>query len=174
LLAEGDLSGAKTVILDALQIKPDDKEFKNQLATVEQRLTQSGSTQQTSSAESHQRTQGSSVSSSSSKPPDLLKATTGANATAGTSSSGAGEEHDEEDEAGGDFRGYKKTKDGKITTFFNREIDENTKALIGDIAPQKVQGGAVGQGQGEGQGGVLGSVWNSAGTFEATDHSKQR
>ena len=29
------------------------------------------------------------------------------------------------------FRGYKKTSDGKTTTFFNNELDETTRALIG-------------------------------------------
>jgi hypothetical protein len=36
------------------------------------------------------------------------------------------------------FRGYKKTADGRVTTFFHNELDEQTKALIGDIAPKKI------------------------------------
>ena len=67
------------------------------------------------------------------------------------------------------IRGYKLTTDGRKTTFFNNEMDEQTKALIGDIAPQKilhvdeknvlsVPGG--------------GSAWNAAGTFESVDHCK--
>lgn len=36
------------------------------------------------------------------------------------------------------LRGYKTTRDGKTTSYFSRELDENTKSLIGDIAPKKL------------------------------------
>ncbi|KAL7482158.1 hypothetical protein ACHAW6_007843 [Cyclotella cf. meneghiniana] len=35
-------------------------------------------------------------------------------------------------------RGYKIRSDGKKTSYFDREISEETKALIGDIAPKKI------------------------------------
>ena len=35
-------------------------------------------------------------------------------------------------------RGYKKTKDGRTTTFFHRDIDDEAKKLIGNIAPKKI------------------------------------
>ena len=36
------------------------------------------------------------------------------------------------------MRGYKVDSQGRKTTFFNNELDDKTKALIGDIAPKKV------------------------------------
>ena len=39
---------------------------------------------------------------------------------------------------GGEMRGYKITADGRKTTFFNNDLDDEARALIGDIAPKKV------------------------------------
>ena len=36
------------------------------------------------------------------------------------------------------MRGYKTTSDGRKTTFFNNEMDEKTKELIGDITPKAI------------------------------------
>ena len=36
------------------------------------------------------------------------------------------------------MRGYKTTADGRKTTFFNNELDEKTKELIGDITPKAI------------------------------------
>ena len=55
---------------------------------------------------------------------------------------------------------------GRKTTFFNNELDAETKALIGDIAPKKVEAEvkmAVVEGA---------SSWNQSGTFEQKDHTK--
>lgn len=70
-------------------------------------------------------------------------------------------------------RGYKIRSDGKKTSYFDREISEEAKAMIGDIAPKKLDasgGGvvddapkklaAVEQGT---------SAWNKAGTWEERD-----
>ena len=78
------------------------------------------------------------------------------------------EEEDEENE--NKIRGYKLTKDGRKTTFFNNEMDEQTKALIGSIAPQQIEGSDVALGGGVSNGG---SAWNVAGTFESVDHCKK-
>ena len=64
---------------------------------------------------------------------------------------------------GDKIRGYKTTSDGRKTTFFNNEMDEMTKNLIGDIAPKKIDSSVNTD--------VLsttgnGSAWNSAGTYE--------
>jgi tetratricopeptide (TPR) repeat protein len=40
------------------------------------------------------------------------------------------------------MRGYKTTSDGRKTTFFNNEMDEQTKALIGDITPKSISAAA--------------------------------
>merc|ERR1711968_314436 len=45
------------------------------------------------------------------------------------------------DEDGEDLRGlrgYKKTSDGRTTSYFNNELDEHTKSLIGSIAPKRI------------------------------------
>ena len=93
------------------------------------------------------------------------------------------DEEEEEEEEENKIRGYKLTTDGRKTTFFNNELDEKTKALIGNIAPQKIE--IPNEGPGSGVGGILGggvggagagsgsgSAWNSAGTFESVDHCK--
>ena len=38
------------------------------------------------------------------------------------------------------FRGYKKTKDGKTTSYFHREQSAEEKALLGNTAPQRLDG----------------------------------
>ena len=48
---------------------------------------------------------------------------------------------DDDDDDTGLLKGYKKTKDGRTTSFFTPEIDEATKALIGNVTPQKIEAG---------------------------------
>lgn len=72
-------------------------------------------------------------------------------------------EADEDD--GTVYRGYKTTSDGRKTTFFNNELDEQTKELIGDIAPKKLEEAAAAPIATSEQG----SAWNAAGTFESKD-----
>ena len=92
------------------------------------------------------------------------------------------DDFDEEDEKilkeAGSLKGYK-IVDGKKTTYFNNELDQKTKQLIGDIAPkpiQKVESVEASPVSAP----VVGSVWNQAGTFEekimtayATDKIKE-
>ena len=70
--------------------------------------------------------------------------------------------------AGGksDMRGYKIDSQGRKTTFFNNELSDEAKALIGDIAPKKVEA-PVSMATKAGE-----SSWNQAGTFESKDHTK--
>jgi tetratricopeptide (TPR) repeat protein len=44
-----------------------------------------------------------------------------------------------EETALGNVRGYKKLADGRMTTYFNNELNEETKQLIGDITPKRVE-----------------------------------
>jgi tetratricopeptide (TPR) repeat protein len=69
-------------------------------------------------------------------------------------------------------RGYKIRSDGKKTSYFDREISEETKQLIGDIAPKKIDPNAVKDGNEfdpkmlvavEGT-----SAWNKAGELTIT------
>merc|ERR1712146_154061 len=60
-----------------------------------------------------------------------------------------------------ELRGYKTLADGRKTTYFNRELTEADKALIGDIAPKKIEANSNSK-----EGPQTGSAWNYAGTFE--------
>ncbi|GMF28481.1 unnamed protein product [Phytophthora lilii] len=72
---------------------------------------------------------------------------------------------DEDAEIVGHVRGYKKLADGRVTTFFNNELSEEAKQLIGDIAPKKVEDPNKVQ--------IKcvdgGSAWNQGNTFEEKD-----
>jgi len=76
---------------------------------------------------------------------------------------------DEEDEKilkeAASMKGYK-IVDGKKTTYFNNELDQKTKQLIGDIAPKKLDSFEAPPVSSPS---VVGSVWNQAGTFEEKD-----
>ncbi|KAL4150818.1 hypothetical protein PRNP1_010215 [Phytophthora ramorum] len=72
---------------------------------------------------------------------------------------------DEDAEIMGHVRGYKKLADGRVTTFFNNELTEEAKQLIGDIAPKKVED--VNKVQIKSVDG--GSAWNQGNTFEEKD-----
>lgn len=64
------------------------------------------------------------------------------------------------------YRGYKKTSDGRTTSYFSREQTEEEKKLQGNIAPQRLD--TVGMTSGEGAGA---SAWNTAGTWEERNTS---
>lgn len=59
---------------------------------------------------------------------------------------------------------------GRTTTFFDNELDEKTKALIGDIAPKKIDPNEVKEVSNTLPPTV--SAWNSAGTFESKSYSE--
>ena len=59
------------------------------------------------------------------------------------------------------MRGYKITKDGKKTSYFTTEWDDNTKELYKDLGPKKVESALVVEPTNTGDG----STWNSAGTW---------
>lgn len=61
-------------------------------------------------------------------------------------------------------RGYKKTKDGRTTTFFHRDIDDEAKKLIGSIAPKKIDPVKLKNNNDQDKGD--GSAWNKGGTYE--------
>ena len=72
------------------------------------------------------------------------------------------------------LRGYKKTSDGRTTSYFSREQTEEEKKLLGNIAPQRLEAAsapqrldsAVSQSSAKST-----SVWNNAGTWEEKDTS---
>ena len=71
------------------------------------------------------------------------------------------------------MKGYKKTADGRTTTYFNNDLSEEAKALIGDIAPKKLEPPAAAAVPGaEAVGGNAASAWNKAGTWESRDMTR--
>lgn len=95
--------------------------------------------------------------------PMAAKAGGSAPRTAKWSSGEAGED----DDGGEKIRGYKLDSQGRKTTFFNNELSDEARALIGDIAPKKIATAAdaaldVKQGN---------SAWNQAGTWEETSRT---
>ena len=90
-------------------------------------------------------------------------------ATPGSTGALDNDDFDEEDAKileAGSMKGYK-IVDGKKTTYFNNELDQKTKQLIGDIAPKKLEVVEAPPASSP----VVGSVWNQAGTFEEKDIS---
>ena len=64
-------------------------------------------------------------------------------------------------------RGYKIRSDGKKTSYFDNELDENTKQLIGDITPKMIDPNTKQSKQTQDGS----SAWNTAGTWEEKDVS---
>lgn len=64
---------------------------------------------------------------------------------------------------GSGMKGYKITSDGKKTSYFNNELTDEAKQLIGDIRPKKIEATPAPVATS----GNSGSSWNSAGTFES-------
>ena len=73
------------------------------------------------------------------------------------------------------IRGYK-VVNGKKTSYFHNELDEKSKALIGDIAPKKIENPTTTTGENNSNNMSTNtpgtSVWNNAGTWEEKDVSK--
>lgn len=65
------------------------------------------------------------------------------------------------------FRGYKVRADGSKTTYFNNDLDDEAKALIGDIRPKRVDNAGVEEAAAGAAGKIAGSSWNVAGTWES-------
>lgn len=154
-------SKAQQALRAGLALKPDDKEMSTQLLKIEEKL-KSQSAANVPKATNKVSVSHSNTSSTTPSPSSSTKASSVSKSTKESAPEATAED---EDEDLGNVRGYKKTSDGRTTTFFNREIDENTKALIGSIAPKKLEaeGEVILTGQ---QPNSTGSVWNSAGTYE--------
>lgn len=70
------------------------------------------------------------------------------------------------------MKGYKKTADGRMTTYFNNDLSEEAKALIGDIAPKKLDASKEEGAEGTDPAGQSVSAWNKAGTWESRDMTR--
>jgi hypothetical protein len=153
LIAFNDSYAAKEAITMGLKLAPDDKELLQQLKRVDEDIVKGAQPQASKPKAS------TSTSTTTSKVPSIPKKK---EMTMSEDIAVAVEEED------GIIRGYKKTADGKTTSYFNNELDEQTKALIGSIAPKKIESessplveSAV----------ITGSAWNTAGTVETVTHS---
>jgi len=70
------------------------------------------------------------------------------------------------------LRGYRKTADGRVTTYFNREISDEAKELLKNNKPREVDEEALKmQEMAEETAKKGGSAWNYAKTFEERDMS---
>ena len=72
-------------------------------------------------------------------------------------------------------RGYKQTTSGQTTSYFDTERTAEEKALIGDIAPKRIDPATLAPKVDEGKKGaepVAGSVWNQGGTYEEKNVSE--
>ncbi|OQR94642.1 hsp90, partial [Thraustotheca clavata] len=94
--------------------------------------------------------------------PSSSSASTSASTSSKTTKASSKTEVIREDESIEDAKGYKNG-----LPYFHREQSEQEKALIGDIAPKKIQEVQV-----EEPNAHDGSVWNTAGTFEQRDFTK--
>ena len=148
LLALSDSAGAREAFMQGLAIKPDDKELLEQLSKVGAAVAAKPSSTTTSSSPAL----ASAASSTGTKKPASASAPVVA----------------EEEGDGEAIRGYKIRADGTKTTFFNNDLSEEAKKLIGDIAPKKLDADAPLAGSAP----ATGSAWNSAGTFESVNASK--
>lgn len=134
-------SDAQDSFLQGVALVPDDKSFRDQL----DKLSSTGVSSKSAAAVAAPRTSRPAAASTAPKPK--------------TSEDDHVMRDDDTDSTV--FRGYKKTSDGKTTTFFNNELDESTKALIGNIAPKKID--AINAPAVAPAPAAAGSVWNTAG-----------
>ncbi len=144
---------AREYLIKGLEIEPDNKEMLEQMNICSKFSTTSPTTTTTTTTSS------SSVSTSKNS----------SSSTAATLNTTPKVKEDKEvipiDDPNEKIRGYKLKSDGRKTTFFDHELDEKTKELIGDIAPKKIEVAPALPVNN------LGSAWNTAGTFESTMHT---
>jgi len=156
-----DYSAAARALEDGLALAPDDKELITQRAKVEELMKSGPPQKQTASA---------SLSSLSSSSASTKAAAAAASSSAQKPSKPSSSSDDNEEESSAEkIRGYKITEDGRKTTFFNRDLDETAKSLIGDIRPKKLDEAASAPVAAPAIAGA--SAWNAAGTYESYDKS---
>lgn len=145
---------AKVALEQGLAIKPDDKELRDQLVKISV-LGGAAPSSPSTAPKSQTTTAAAAAATSSTKKVEKTETT-------------KDDEDDEEDKGGAPIRGYKKKSDGRTTSFFDHELDAQTAALIGDIAPKKVDATTASVGPTK----AGSSAWNQAGTFESRSETK--
>jgi hypothetical protein len=184
LIALEEYTTAKYTLLMGLELKAGDKDLETQLAKVEKAIKDGAKSKPSSSKPAapastsvpSKATPAPARRESESKVSESKVSSESKTAAETKSSSESKESKSQEDEdlANINMRGYKTTSDGRTTSYFNTELDEQAKQLIGDIAPKKIEK-AVEFTTAEGA-----AAWNAAGTFEeknqtswATDRLKE-
>ena len=158
----GSYAEAKVSLERGLSLVPNDKDMTAKLKAVQEKVSTSSCSTTTTPTPTSSSSSSSSTQQRSSKPINSEKPKKTEESTA----------EDGEDLKG--MKGYKTTSDGRKTTFFNNELDEKTKSLIGDITPKAIAAEAVKTATTAINGG---SAWNTAGTFESknvTPWAKER
>lgn len=158
LVALKQFSKAREILRAGLALKPDDRELREQLDKLVGMDESTPAPVPPATGSGAIKTAGSNSGNSTSKSASGVVATSAADKDDG--------------EIDGVFRGYKKTSDGRITTFFNNELDAATRELIGDIAPKKLEAEAAVSAALPASNGSGGSAWNAAGTFESVNWTK--
>jgi tetratricopeptide (TPR) repeat protein len=132
----GNSSGALKSFEKALELEPENKALKKEVQTAKERMEQEEKLMETASAASETTdNDGDVVMNDAPKTKsEPVKQT--------ASKSKTSTEDDKEDESvftkSDHVRGYKIRSDGKKTSYFDREISDEAKAMIGDIAPKKI------------------------------------
>ena len=175
LFAMGDLKLAFDAFLSGNHIAPKDRDMRKQLDKIEKLLEE----QKKAEAEKKDNPPESETLDPSQKMPEKKKNEKPIHETPESEPMDC-EEDDGEIVVNNteELRGYKKTADGKLTTYFNKELDEHAKTLIGDITPKKIE---VDSTNGSASSATVAannssapigtSVWNSAGTYEERIHT---
>lgn len=170
----GNSASALQSFEKALELEPENKALKKEVQIAKERKEQEEKLMEASSALSEEKKDGDGdavmkdVSKTKSEP---IKHTEKPTPKASTT------DDDKDDEGvfskSDHVRGYKIRSDGKKTSYFDREISAEAKAMIGDIAPKKIDPNnpttadfAPKPLQQEGA-----SAWNKAGTWEERDVS---
>jgi tetratricopeptide (TPR) repeat protein len=180
LVAMGDHKAALVAFEKGLKIEPDNKALKKEVDKTRAKVEQQGlfddGPPPISPAKAKAEKKVSSRSSSSSSSSSSRKSQAKASSSSSASPPSAPTREDENDATmlskSDHVRGYKITKDGKKTSFFTHEQTAEEKALIGDIAPKRIDSAAAAATPAalKNEKGV--SSWNSAGTWEEKDLSK--
>lgn len=164
-------SDAASALESGLVLAPDDKELLQQRSKVEE-LIRSGPIAKPSASSAAKATTSTaymSSSSSSSSSSIVPPSTSSSSSSSSTSKSALVADKGEDDETTEKIRGYRIKEDGTKTTFFNRDIDETAKSLIGDIRPKKIDEATAIPVATPAVSGA--SAWNAAGTYESYDKS---
>jgi hypothetical protein len=165
-----DYSDAAAALESGLALAPDDKELLQQRSKVEELIRSGPIAKPSTSSAAKSTTSTAFMSSSSSSSSSIVPpSTSSASSSSSTSKSALVADKGEDDEMTEKIRGYRIKEDGTKTTFFNRDIDETAKSLIGDIRPKKIDEATAIPVATPAVSGA--SAWNAAGTYESYDKS---